>query len=104
MRYSVQTIKYDLLYAIKEYDSDGSQWKIAVSDRPPANTLAMLGLDPSEYVYVGKPASTTRAAELVEEFFVQRFDLSRCSLPNVTGEWVIMYRMKTSIPQHIEML
>lgn len=104
MRYSVQTIKYDLLYAIKEYDSDGSQWQITVSDQPPAETLAALRLDPSQHVYVGKPASTARAAELVEEFFLQRFGLARVDAPLTRGDWVIMYRLKDSIRQPVEML
>lgn len=106
MRYSIQTIKYDLLYAIKEYDSDGGRWQIVASAAPPEETLTALALDADQHVFVGKPASTPRAAELVRDYMVERFDLRPVPPPAGGGDaiWVTIFRPKNSISQSVEML
>ncbi|CAN0602436.1 unnamed protein product, partial [Ectocarpus sp. 12 AP-2014] len=73
MRFSVQQIKYDFLYAIKEFDSEGEMWKLVTSAQPPTETLGLLGHDSKDYIFIGKPAGTPRAAQIVKDFFVRRF-------------------------------
>ncbi|MGR3742678.1 MAG: hypothetical protein ACU0BC_00790 [Pseudooceanicola nanhaiensis] len=105
MRFSVQQIKYDFLYAIKEFDSDGSQWGVTVSDLPPAETLVRDGCDPEEHVFLGKPAGTPRAAALVQDFFASRFGVRPVSREDaVPGEWVILFRNRASLPQAADLL
>lgn len=102
MRYSIQQIKYEFLYAIKEFDSDGRLWRIAVSDLPPAETLSREGLDPADCVFVGKPAGTVRAAELVREFFSKRYDVPDAGPlgeAGTTQSWVLLFRTKASLPR-----
>lgn len=101
MRYSIQQIKYEFLYAIKEFDSKGSLWNVVTSDLPPSETLIRLGLEPEDYVFVGKPAGTARAADLVADFFKGRFEVvetpTRADVP-AQADWVILYRTKASLP------
>lgn len=105
MRYSIQQIKYDFLYAIKEFDSDGSQWSVTVSDLPPAETLVRDGHDPEAHVFLGKPAGTARAAALVQDFFAIRFGVRPVSRDEaVPGEWVILFRNRASLSQAADML
>lgn len=105
MRYSIQQIKYDFLYAIKEFDSDGTQWGVTTSDLPPAETLARDGRDPAAHVFLGKPAGTARAAALVQDFFASRFGVRPVSRDGaVPGEWVILFRNRASLPQEADML
>jgi len=107
MRYSIQQIKYDFLYAIKEYDSDGTRWQVTLSEFPPAETLQRSGLDPDEYVFLGKPAGTPRAAELVRDFFMQRYavsELKGADQDSLRAEWVILFRAKTSLPRPVDPL
>lgn len=102
MRYSIQQIKYEFLYAIKEFDSDGRLWQIAVSDLPPAETLAREGLDATECVFVGKPAGTARAAELVRDFFSKRYEVTDAGPLGEAGvphSWVVLFRPKASLPR-----
>ncbi len=106
MRFSVQQIKYDFLYAIKEFDSDGGQWTLVTSPRPPAETLTGMGHDAEAFVYLGKPAGTPRAAEIVKTFFVQRFgacDAGACPGEGA-AEWVILFRAKASLPTEADLL
>ena len=107
MRYSIQTIKYDLLCVLREYDSDGSRWSIATSPLPPAESLAALGLNAADYVYVGKPASTPRAAEIARDFFAERFGVSTTPVraaPDRPADWVLLYRLKECISAPVTML
>lgn len=106
MRFSVQQIKFDFLYAIKEFDSDGSQWSVVVSDQPPAETLTALGHPPNAFVYIGKPAGTQRAAEVVTAFFKQRFSVADAGIiaQGGTAEWVILYRSRQSLPSEADLL
>ncbi|MCQ0988043.1 hypothetical protein [Jiella marina] len=102
MRFSVQQIKYELLYAIREYDSDGSKWQIAISEVEPTEALKARGLDPEAYLFLGKPASTNRAAVLVRDFMMGRC-LVQPAEPSATasgepGDWVVMFRDKASLP------
>lgn len=102
MRYSIQQIKYEFLYAIKEFDSDGRQWQIAMSDVAPADMLKSQGEDPEAYVFVGKPAGTARAAELVRDFFVDRYEVAVSSdqiKGNPDGDWIVLFRSKASLPR-----
>ncbi|MBR9840537.1 MAG: hypothetical protein GYB50_21985 [Rhodobacteraceae bacterium] len=102
MLYSIQQIKYEFLYAIKEFDSDGRQWRIAVSDLPPAETLAREGIDPQDCVFVGKPAGTPRAAQLVRDFFLDRYDVPDVGRSGEGGSalsWVVLFRPKASLPR-----
>lgn len=101
MRFSVQQIKYEFLYAIKEYDGDGGQWQIALADAAPAEMLAAKGLEPDDYLFLGKPASTSRAASAVRDFMV-----GRCGVNDVTrlddeksGDWVVLFRTRSSLPE-----
>lgn len=106
MRLSVQQIKYDFLYAIKEFDSDGSLWCLVTSARPPAETLGEMGHDAQDFVYLGKPAGTPRAAEIVKSHFIQRFGVADAGA--LTGEgmadWVILFRSKHSLPTEADLL
>lgn len=106
MRFSVQQIKYDFLYAIKEFDSDGTRWGLVTSPLPPAETLARMGCDVADFIYLGKPAGTPRAAEIVKAFFIQRFgtaDSGRLAVEG-TAEWVILFRSKQSLPTEADLL
>ena len=106
MRFSVQQIKYDFLYAIKEFDSDGSLWGVVISTCAPAETLTAMGHIPEEFIYIGKPAGTLRAAEVVKSFFVQRFGVVDAGTVAEKGnaEWVILYRSKQSLPTEADLL
>ncbi|MFK7871385.1 MAG: hypothetical protein AB8B58_19385 [Roseobacter sp.] len=106
MRFSVQQIKYEFLYAIKEFDSDGTQWSVTTSPLPPADTLKLLGEDVEDFVYLGKPAGTGRAAEIVQTYFMKRFDVIGHSPPVADGirEWVILFRAKQTLPNAADLL
>jgi hypothetical protein len=107
MRYSIQQIKYEFLYAIKEFDSDGSKWSVVLSDLPPAETLSRGGHDPDGFVFLGKPAGTPRAAALVAEFFAQRFGVVRTRAEDAVpeaSEWVILYRDAATLPRDADRL
>jgi len=106
MRFSVQQIKYDFLYAIKEFDSDGTLWQLVTSTRPPHETLKAMGHDVDGFIYLGKPAGTPRAAEIVKTYFMQRFgvvDSGVCEGEGV-AEWVILFRSKESLPNEADLL
>ncbi|WP_018699769.1 hypothetical protein [Amorphus coralli] len=100
MAFSVQQIKFDLLSAIKEFGGDGSDWRIGLSDRPPAEALTSEGLEPDNYVFIGKPAATPRAAEIVLEFMTGRCRVmgQPAPVPPASHNWVYMYREKASLP------
>lgn len=106
LRLSVQQIKYDFLYAIKEFDSDGTLWGLVISPFPPAKTLSLMSYDVDDFIYLGKPAGTPRAAEIVKSFFIQRFGVADAGLLEVDGiaEWVILFRSKHSLPTEADLL
>jgi hypothetical protein len=106
VRFSVQQIKYEFLYAIKEFDSDGAQWEVVTSCLPPAETLVHLGHGVDDFIYLGKPTGTARAAEIVKDFFMQRFGVAGTAGPGADGiaEWVIMFRSKQSLPNEANLL
>lgn len=106
MRFSVQQIKYDFLYAIKEFDSDGTLWGSITSPWPPAETLTRLGCDVEDFIYLGKPAGTVRAAEIVKAYFIQRFGVADSGQLEEGGiaEWVILFRSKQSLPNEADLL
>jgi hypothetical protein len=108
LRFSVQQIKYDFLYAIKEFDSDGRLWGLITSPLPPAETLTTLGHAADDFVYLGKPAGTPRAAGIVKTFFMQRFGVADAGdMPGegeLVAEWVILFRSKKSLPKEADML
>lgn len=107
MRYSIQQIKYEFLYALKEFDSDGKRWELAISDVPPAETLSRKGLTPEDYIYMGKPAGTPRAAQLVCDFFKDRYCMPLTSEDREDSpvcDWVIMFRSKASLPNLPDLL
>lgn len=101
MTFSVQQIKFELLSAIKEFGYDGSPWRIAISGEPPAETLAAAGVEPDDYVFVGKPAASARAALIVREFMVGRCGVTGEQLRPLRPEecWVVMYRERAGLPQ-----
>jgi hypothetical protein len=106
LRFSVQQIKYDFLYAIKEFDSDGTRWGVVTSPVPPSETLSRMGFDVADFIYLGKPAGTPRAAEIVKAFFIQRFgtvDSGQLEAEG-TAEWVILFRSKDSLPSKADLL
>lgn len=106
MRFSVQQIKYEFLYAIKEFDSDGSLWQLVTSSQPPAETLSQMGHDVERFVYLGKPAGTPRAAEIVKTYFMHRFGVrdSGTLEGQEIAEWVILFRSKLSLPTEADLL
>lgn len=106
MRFSVQQIKYEFLYAIKEFDSDGSLWQVVSSPRPPHETLESMGHDVASFIYLGKPAGTPRAATIVKTYFAERFDVIDSGVCEGEGvaEWVILFRSQKSLPTEANLL
>lgn len=106
MRFSVQQIKYEFLYAIKEFDSDGTQWQLITSPHGPSETLKQMGHDVDRFVYLGKPAGTPRAAEIVKTYFMHRFRVADAGTLESDGitEWVILFRSKLSLPTEADLL
>jgi hypothetical protein len=106
MRFSVQQIKYEFLYAIKEFDSDGTFWQLVTSPHPPHETLERMGQDVDKFIYLGKPAGTPRAAEIVKTYFMQRFGVKDSGTleDNGVAEWVILFRSKQSLPNEADLL
>jgi len=106
LRFSVQQIKYEFLYAMKEFDSDGTQWEVTTSPLPPAETLTLMGYAADDFIYLGKPAGTARAAGIVKAFFMQRFQVVDAPSPDAGGggEWVIIFRSKQSLPNEANLL
>jgi hypothetical protein len=91
MRYSIQQIKFEFISAIREIDDDAGRWNAAIVDQPPEASLRQMGFDPSEFVYVAKPAVSPRAAALVLDFMADRMGVRR-SLVSDTGHWAMMFR------------
>lgn len=106
MRFSVQQIKYEFLYAIKEFDSDGSLWQVVISSSPPHETLEAIGHNVEDFIYLGKPAGTLRAAGIVKTYFMQRFGVVDADVFEGEGviEWVILFRSKRSLPNAADLL
>lgn len=100
MSFSVQQIKFEFLSVIKEFGGDGRDWQVALSDSPPAEALAREGLDPADYVFIGKPAASPRAAVIVREFMTGRCRVAEA--PSADGSadlhWIYLFREKASLP------
>lgn len=91
MRYSIQQIKFEFISAIREIDDDAGRWTAAIVDHPPEASLRQMGFDPTEFVYVAKPAVSPRAAALVLDFIADKMGVNR-TRANETGHWVMMFR------------
>jgi hypothetical protein len=106
VKFSVQQIKYEFLYAIKEFDSDGTLWQLITSPHPPYETLEGMGCDAEAFIYLGKPAGTPRAASIVKTYFIQRFGVGDSGAFEGEGvaEWVILFRSKQSLPNEADLL
>lgn len=98
-RYSVQQIKFELLSYLKEFGTHGPDWTIAIVSGPDDGLVKDITSDQNdEEIWICKPTLSAKAASIIAQHMVSRFDLNLLKAPSLNeGEpkernWVMMYR------------